>query len=596
MTIVDQGTDAEDMLPPRRAPKGPAPVRVPVEFAFPAAPAGEGDEAKPKTQPKTKRPPLARGTVLLGGTAVAGTLLALVAASGGALALVATAAGTVMVPMAAWSARNAGNSRSRQHRQNRRNGNPFGWWPGGTGGGGRRTAGLGSGGAGRSRAGGGGGVGRTRTPSASGGMRMPRMGGGTGSRARAGGVVPRQRTAGSGGSRVRTPRVGGTGRQPTSGRLRPGQLAGTGGRRTRGGVLPGVGRGRHTGAIPARGRHGVNPRVRGGINPAAGKVPRGKVSGGGIGKPAKGSKGTAPAAGRSGVMRSAGRALGAMIQRESRGAGRAAILANAAGYRAGRSFRRGMQKPTGRTAFAKAYQHYGRKGHPKTVTGYAGRLVGGAIAGASAGTIRFFVNQAKKAARSIQAAYTSPKPATATQPMPQSGPPQPPVQPAGPHHQQHPVPPPAFAQPQPAPAGNPAPATTPAAQPVGASTGGSSDMSHFIAGMSSASDFFSACVKFHPVEAINGRMQGSIWPLETALPNMSASINLIANGFQWFYFNTQTDLHGGLDPVLAGVMGEVRDHLARASVDGANMLPVFRKVYEEALRRRAMRGGQALNV
>jgi hypothetical protein len=554
--------DPDDILPPRKQrPDPPADKRQQDTEAVAPPPVVNENRERP-----AKRSPLARGTVALGGTAVAGTLLAVVAGATGPLGLIMTATGAVLVPLGYFSAKARGKGGSRRRgsgRQRggggRRRGNAS-WWPGGIGGGGKHggTTGRGTRGAvdpGRRTSGGA----RSGGMPGTGGSRRAGTGLGGGSRRRAGTGAPK--LGGAGGGRKRA----GTGANWGGTRGRGGMPGG----RTRGGRLRGgSGFGRHGG-----GRHGVGggrlrvPRVGGG------RAPRFS----GFGLPGRTARG-----------------LGRGMRGLGRGIGKGMGAANRGGFNMGTAAVKGARKPTGRRAFVKAYQQYGKKKTPKTVTGFAGRILGSTFAGLSAGTARFLSNRARKAWRSLLAAYATKPPAVAQPTVPQG-----PTGHARPAPKKHPVPQPAFtstAQPTTSPAkpGPGAPTPVPAGAGGGSNPGGTTPMtSSVFPPYNTAVDLYAACCKFQPVGP-NGKP--SIWPLHDALPALVETVYMFTNGYSKIVANCEQTLAGGLHPAMRSAMAEVWSAMVVASRAVEQLQPTFTRVYAEAIARANTRGRESENV
>lgn len=581
MSLVDEVNldDEEDLLPPRKQRPDPPASKKQQEAEAVAPPVAPAEH---RERP-AKRAPLPRGTVLLGGAAVAGTLLAVVGAAGGAVAVVATAAGVVLVP-AAWFTRNARSNRrggSRRGGSGRQRGNRRGglasWLPGGLGGGGRHGAGSGRAGigrtGGRSGAGGSGRRGSGLAGSGLGGSGRRASGARSGGLPGLGGASGRSRRAGAG---------GGVGAGSGRGRSGAGRLAGLGGRRRAG-----------TGA--GWGRHGIKGR------------PVGKLGARGAAKgvTGRGKHGVTGQGTKAGAR--AGTPIGRGVRGIGRGLGKGARAANQGAYGLGAAATKGYGKPTGRRAFAKAYRQYGKKKNPATATGYAKKVMGGAVAGMSAGTIRFLANRAIKmwkkmtGQRPPAAAQALQNPASQPQPVPK--------QKKG-NSTQHPVPNPAFApiaqtqaEVDPSYAEKAAKAlgvdvetstaTTVVAGVAGPNTAGVTPMSSIFPPYNAAVDFHSACMKFQPIGP-NGKP--SIWPLHDALPLLKSSIYMMVNGYIGFVANCQTTLEGGLHPVMREAMAELWNGLAKASSTAENLEPAFTRAYADAIARSQTRGRQAENV
>jgi hypothetical protein len=568
--------EPDDILPPRRPQQDP-PVNSKKRDQQQTADAATPPPPIENRERPAKRSPLARGTVALGGTAVAGTLLAVVGAAAGPLGLIATAAGTILVPLAWFSAkaRKGGSRRGGRQRGGGRQRRGGLWSPGGLGGGGRHAGGSRGGGllGGGGRSSGLGGSGRragTGAGSRAGGARSGGLPGAGGSRRKAGGGVgglggaSGRRRAGAG-----MPKLGGAG-----GRRRAGTGANWGGGRGRGGVSGGAG-----------------GRVRGGRGLLGGRGGVHGVSGGRVRTPRVGSN----AGPRAGGLPSRGmRGIGRAFRGFGRGTVRGMRAANTGGFNMGSAAVRGARKPTGRRAFTKAYQQYGKKRQPKTATGFAGRVLGGAFAGLSAGSARFLTNNARKLWRSLRAAYAVPTPAQPAQPaMPVQG------QAAytRPASKQHPVPQPAFSKPaQPSAPANPgpgAPTPVPAGAGGGTTSGGSTAMSALFPPYSPAVDFHAACCKFQPIGA-NG--QPSIWPLHDALPALKESVYAFTNGYSKIVANCEQTLEGGLHPAMRSAMAEVWAAMVVASRKVEELEPVFTRAYADAITRSQTRGRAAENV
>jgi hypothetical protein len=542
MTIVDNTlVDDDDVLPPRKTrPPEPSPASTQQGTAQPA-PTPEG----PKQEKPAKMSPLARGTVALGGVAVAGTLLAVVGSAGGLMALVATAAGVVLVPLA-WFSRNArgrrGNSRRGRRGGNRGRRTRASWWPGGLGGGGRHGAGTGG-----------------------------TLGTGSGRRAgTTGGGGARRAGAGTGGT------LGGAGRRGTAGARSGGVLGGGRRRGGTGGILGRSGRRAGTGGI-------LGGRRRAG-------------TGAGWGRAGAQQRGRVPRLGQHGVGQSGAGHRGAGLPGTRIGRGVRAL--NYRGYGVGSSAAAGVRKPTGRAAFGKASRRYGEQGlHKPTMTGFAGRLAGGVVAGMSAGAMRFFANQARKLGRKPQPVAAQQQ----TQQQAQQQAQQRQVQPAAaqqaqqqqaPQKAQHPVPPPAFTQP--APGHTPAPTRLAAGTPASAtSSGGTPAMTRQFPAANHAADFLNACQKWAPFGP-DGKP--SIWPMYESLDPMKDSIYWFTHGYIKWVANCERTLDGGLHPAMKGAMAELWNALVGASRGAEKLKPTFVQVYGDAMARRATRGRQAENV
>lgn len=110
---------------------------------------------------------------------------------------------------------------------------------------------------------------------------------------------------------------------------------------------------------------------------------------------------------------------------------------------------------------------------------------------------------------------------------------------------------------------------------------------------SHAIDFFGACTKWSPAgEGING----AIWHLHDAIPHMQSSLTMVLNGWAQIVTNCETGLQGAYHAPMRAAMCEVYTPLREAAVKAAELQKVFATTYADAMARRNVRGGQALNV
>jgi hypothetical protein len=567
MTVeTEPGYEEVPETMPERAPRQQPPPPAPDVQSLGPPPAPADGTDKPVRRTVQRRPPLARGTVAIGGTAVVGTLLAVVGFGAGAMALVATAAGTVLIPLAVWARRNnkkSGRNRSGGRGGNRRNnrGGGFGFGGGGSG---RRSSGGGMG-----NLFGGGGSGRRTSGARSGGLGL---GGGSGRGRGAGaGSTGGRRTGGAWGAGAGAGRGRGTGRGAGLGLgggrgtgRRAGAGLGTAGRRT--GGAWGAGRNGAAGT----GRRGLGRLLGGGRNGAG-------LSGGRNGVGTGGRRGAGIGGGRNGAGLGGGRNGGAGrgMPRGSRPHGWTSAVG------------RGARKPTAGQAFRKAARQYGKNSRRPT-------LRGAVTAGLFAGGLRALRNPIGKVARSLRQAYTMPNPEQVGQRQvdrrqQRAAQQQQAQQARQQQNGQHPVPQPAYGPnntPNPASAGNGQP--TPAG--TGHNTGGTDPMYGF-PGRSHAVDFYAACAKWAP-QNING----AIWDLHAALPGVCESIALITNGYSAFTKSVASNLGDGLEPAMADALAQVYSHLFTAFKASQDLVPVFAGAYAADIERAQRRGSLARNV
>lgn len=641
MTITDDtwAADDEEVLdtPPPRQPQ-------PDQTGQPAQPAVQVDGDQPKKPAAQKRPLAARGTVALGGTAVVGTLLAVIGGAYGPVAVIATAAGVILLPLATWNAlrqsrtrRRAGARRARNRAggAGRRNGNA--WLPNILGGAGRTPT---SGGTTGRRTPAGAGTRRARTAGTGGSAGGARRratgstGGGGGARRRAtaglGGGGSRRRASGGwggwGGSRRRS---GGAGRGSSAGGgRRRGRHAGTGRGWGGWGGWGGSRRGRKAGWKGSRGRGGSKRRDRAGGNGSGrrpgdwyfdedfgagawgGKRRREKATGTGKAAGAGKAGGGRNGAGSGKSNRGAGKRKTKMDKayrywqwdqdRRRTRRGRAAAWLNGFAYRWGSATARGVREENGRAAYARAYRRYGRFGNTPTATGWFGRVAGGVLAGVPAALARWLINLDRLLSKKFK---LSPKETTTEQGKSEQGETTsaPDEKAAAPGAEQpktdaHPVPPPAF---DPAESEPPRPGTPPDPTPIPVATGGGSTtfggntMASIFPGYSDAVNFRATCAKWAP---LGDDGNGSIWALQDALPGVRDALFEIANGFTAAMANCELHLEGGMKPGMKLAFSNVHRGLV-AACDAADELPgTFVKVYAEAIERANMPGGKTMNV
>jgi hypothetical protein len=644
MATVDQVAGIEEV------PVAPQPAAPPPPPPPPGSQPVVGADGRPTqrtTRRTVKRRPIPRGTAAISGGAVAGTLLTVIYAAAGPIALVATAAGAVAIPLVVWRRRSASRTGRRAtarrgaRRQSRGN---FGGWsgPGGRssrrGGGlglGNPLAGLGGGGGrkgsrstGRSLFGAGAGRGRKGgNPLAGlglGGGKNKNKGKGSATGAASGGLSAKSksrrnadgsRTVGGRGGRSRqvTPKgPRGAGSRHTGGRV---PKAHTRGGATGGGWKPPKGAGTPKGSTPkgntpkggstpkgstpktsSRGAAGgwTPPKpATGGSSTSKAPKPAAATASGGTTQPPKVKKVTKRNQGGYGPRGRGGQYGPWQPPRRVTRRGRVASALNHGVWRAGSAFLHGVRKPTGKRAFRSAYRRYGAQGYSPTVTGFLGRVAGGVAAAIPASLARLAWTVAKKVRKSVRQAYNPPRPAQQTQQTQQ------PAQTQQQQTQQHPVPNPAFAGPTPTPSPRPdgsRPSPRPrqsAAAGSGTSSGGPSNMSTLFPPHAHASDFYSRCSNWSPVADGTDR---AIWKLYDALPYMAGSVGHVANGWVLMAGNIETGLQGALHASMKQALVDVWKPLNAANQAAAQLLPTFTRVYADAIARRGVRGGQALNV
>lgn len=229
------------------------------------------------------------------------------------------------------------------------------------------------------------------------------------------------------------------------------------------------------------------------------------------------------------------------------------------------------------------------------MSGYLGRVVGGASAAGAAWLLRLLWNGSRKLGRSIKNTYR--RPAAPAAPQQSQGQGQGQQQAAGqtngagqqatPNPAPNPTPNPAPSRTRnPAPAGNPTPAGTPA----GTSTGGT-PVSAAYPGYAHAVDFFASAAKWSP-----GSHSGAIWELEAALPLMRDSIYSVTNGYAKTVANCERDLQGGLHAHMRGALADVWNGLHGASQAAGRLPKAFNDAYADRIAVRNVRGGQTTNV
>jgi hypothetical protein len=645
MATVEQvaGTEEVPVAPQPAAPPPPPPGSQPVVGA-------DGRPVARTTRRTVKRRPIPRGTAAISGGAVAGTLLTVMYAAAGPVALVATAAGAVAIPLVIW--RNRSNSRTgrrstarRAARQQSTRGTGGGWLGPGRG----RSGGRGSG-AGLSGLGGGGGRGRgSRSAGRSlfgagagggkgrkGGLGLGLGSGKGGSKAKGSTAKGSTTGAASGGLGAKSRRkdgsrtVGGRG-----GRAR--QVTPKLGRKAGGGVGAGAGRmpkstGRGAaggGWKPPKGASSTKASTSRGAASKSSPKAAARGAAGGWKPPKNATSSTKPGATAkpfkpaktSGATASGGTSTSPKVKKVNRtrgygpqgrggryGAwtpprrqtrrGRVASALNHGVWKAGSAFAHGVRKPGGKRAFRAAWRRYGAHGYNPTATGFLGRVFGGLAAAVPASVARASWMLAKKVAKSLREAYNKPvvTPAQRQQAQQQAQNQQAQAQQSA---QQHPVPDPAFAGPPPAqnPRGDgskPSPRPRQSATTGGGSyNGGTTPMSTLFPPHGPAADFYAAAVKWSPAATGQDR---AIWNLHDALPFIVGSVGLISNGLAAIIANCDRDLQGAMHPAMKQALVEVFNPVHFATTKADLLMPVFARVYADALSRRTTRGGQALNV